>query len=268
MVGIYKITSPSGKIYIGQSVNIERRFTRYNSLDCVKQIRLYKSFIKHNVINHKFEIIEECELELLNERERYYQDLYDVISEKGLNCILTETNNLPRILHNNTKINNYKSLKRGEKHHYSKKVINIITLKIYNSLSECCVENNLNPKYMSKVLSGNCKNKTDFLYFKEDGNYYSKLKLKTKPKIKIKKSIEEIHENRSKAKIGYKNPMFGKKGILNKNSKKVMCTKTLKIWNSLNECCKELSLNSKYMSRYLNGSRNNKTTFIYLNNEQ
>lgn len=26
MIGIYKITSPSGKVYIGQSVNIKERF--------------------------------------------------------------------------------------------------------------------------------------------------------------------------------------------------------------------------------------------------
>jgi len=30
-IGIYKITSPTGKIYVGQSCNIERRFNTYNS---------------------------------------------------------------------------------------------------------------------------------------------------------------------------------------------------------------------------------------------
>ena len=29
MIGIYKITSPTGRIYIGQSVNIERRFKQH-----------------------------------------------------------------------------------------------------------------------------------------------------------------------------------------------------------------------------------------------
>jgi hypothetical protein len=32
IVGIYKITSPSGKVYIGQSINIERRIKEYKNL--------------------------------------------------------------------------------------------------------------------------------------------------------------------------------------------------------------------------------------------
>ena len=32
IVGIYKITNPKGKVYIGQSVDIERRFFRYRNI--------------------------------------------------------------------------------------------------------------------------------------------------------------------------------------------------------------------------------------------
>lgn len=32
MVGIYKITSPTNKIYIGQSKNIRKRFNNYQNL--------------------------------------------------------------------------------------------------------------------------------------------------------------------------------------------------------------------------------------------
>lgn len=92
MVGIYKISSPSNKVYIGQSVDIHYRFYRYKTLNCKGQIRLYNSLLKYGINNHIFEIIEECEIEELNDKERHYQDLYDVISEKGLNCILTTTN--------------------------------------------------------------------------------------------------------------------------------------------------------------------------------
>ncbi len=34
VVGIYKITSPSGKVYIGQSVDIEKRFKTYLRCSC------------------------------------------------------------------------------------------------------------------------------------------------------------------------------------------------------------------------------------------
>ena len=32
MIGIYKITSPIGRIYIGQSIDVERRFKNYYKL--------------------------------------------------------------------------------------------------------------------------------------------------------------------------------------------------------------------------------------------
>lgn len=104
MIGIYKITSPSGKIYIGQSVNIERRFKDYKNFRSGKnQIRLNNSFKKYGVINHIFEIIEECEFEELNNRERYWQETYNVINENGLNCLFVNTDELPKVHSSETK---------------------------------------------------------------------------------------------------------------------------------------------------------------------
>ena len=57
MVGIYKITSATDKIYIGQSWNINKRFREYKNLYCSKQLKIYNSIIKHGWKNHKFEII-------------------------------------------------------------------------------------------------------------------------------------------------------------------------------------------------------------------
>lgn len=93
MIGIYKITSPSNRIYIGQSINIEKRFIGYKRMYVKnnKQTKLHRSFLKYNVKNHVFEIIEECDIILLNERERYFQDYYNVLVN-GLNCNLTKTN--------------------------------------------------------------------------------------------------------------------------------------------------------------------------------
>ena len=91
MIGIYKITSPSKKVYIGQSWNIKKRFSRYKTMDCAHQVRLYNSFKKYGVDNHKFEILCQCSIEELNEMERFYQDAYCSINDKGLNCILTQS---------------------------------------------------------------------------------------------------------------------------------------------------------------------------------
>lgn len=37
--GIYKITSPSGRVYVGQSVDIERRFAEYRRNGSAKKQR-------------------------------------------------------------------------------------------------------------------------------------------------------------------------------------------------------------------------------------
>lgn len=89
MIGIYKVISPNGKIYIGQSVNIKRRWNqhKYQKLDTI----LSRSFKKYGVDNHTFEILCECEISELNEKERYYQDYYKAIGLNGLNSKLTQT---------------------------------------------------------------------------------------------------------------------------------------------------------------------------------
>lgn len=91
MIGIYKITSPTKKVYIGQSIDIEKRFKYYKRKSCKGQVILLRSFNKHGIDKHKFEIIEICEAHELNDKERYYQDLYSVLNGCGLNCILTKS---------------------------------------------------------------------------------------------------------------------------------------------------------------------------------
>lgn len=89
--GIYKISSPSGRVYVGQSVDLRARFAKYRLLHCDGQKRLYNSFIKYGVDQHSFEIIEYCSSSEMNIKERAYQDQYDVLGKRGLNCKLTPT---------------------------------------------------------------------------------------------------------------------------------------------------------------------------------
>lgn len=89
--GIYFIISPTGNVYVGQAVNILKRWKQYFRLDCKEQLALYNSFIKHGVHNHIFQIIEDCAFEDLDNKERFWQEFYNVLSPKGLNCRLTQT---------------------------------------------------------------------------------------------------------------------------------------------------------------------------------
>ena len=84
IVGIYKITSPSNKVYIGQSKNINSRIKTYEKLRCKGQTKLYNSLKKYGFKNHKIEIIEQCSIDKLNDLEIHYISLYDSCNT-GLN---------------------------------------------------------------------------------------------------------------------------------------------------------------------------------------
>lgn len=82
--GIYKITDKqNGKIYIGQSVNIEKRWTAHkNGLQNLTKID--SMIVQKGVNNFTFEIIEKCSREKLNEREIFWINHYNSF-HKGYN---------------------------------------------------------------------------------------------------------------------------------------------------------------------------------------
>ena len=96
MVGIYKITNPIGKIYIGQSVNIPERFKSYKYLK-QRSIgpKLFYSLNKYGFESHSFIILEQCQITELNDREVYWKLQYGSFLE-GLNCELYDNSTGPK----------------------------------------------------------------------------------------------------------------------------------------------------------------------------
>lgn len=92
-IGIYKWVSPSGRIYVGQSRNIDQRKDWYLSggIKNAPMPKLKRSFKKYGIENHIFDVIEYCTLEELNEREIYWGLFFNTLNE-GLNCKLGEQN--------------------------------------------------------------------------------------------------------------------------------------------------------------------------------
>jgi len=87
IIGVYKITNPKGRIYIGSSSNIRARFSSYKNLHCADQPKLYNSFVKYGIENHTFVIEKECEYDDLYKNEREIGEKYSVL-KYGLNCAL------------------------------------------------------------------------------------------------------------------------------------------------------------------------------------
>lgn len=84
--GIYKITSPSGNIYIGQSEDIIFRMSYYRHSIRMNQPRLCKSIRKYGFDSHSVEIIKTCTKEQLNYFEKYFIEYYDTFNtDHGMN---------------------------------------------------------------------------------------------------------------------------------------------------------------------------------------
>lgn len=228
IIGIYKIISPSGRIYIGQTRNFNKRLINYKYIkNIIKQRRLYVSFKKYGAENHKIEFIEECLFKDLNICERKWQDFYDVISKKGLNCVLTETDILPRVISDETRLKISKS--------------NTGKIRTQN------YKDNLSKYKKGKKLSENHKlNITKGLL---NRNYT--ISEETKKKIglgnKGKKHTVEQNINNSLLK-----------------SKKVINTETNEIFESATRCAEYYNYNKYTLTKWLNGNGKNKTNLKYL----
>ena len=83
MIGIYKITNKiNGKSYIGYSNNIERRFKEH----CYKNEQtIDKAIRKYGADSFAFEVLEECSLSELQEKEKYWISVYNTYYGYGYN---------------------------------------------------------------------------------------------------------------------------------------------------------------------------------------
>ena len=212
--GIYKITSPSNKIYIGQSRDINKRIQSYiKGYKLKAQPKLYNSINKYTWENHTFEIIEECEFNELNNRERYWQEYYNSI-EQGLNCFYTKTEEKP-LLFSKEMRNNMSKGQKGKISSIRKKVYQFNLqgnfIKDYISIKECAKILNINASGIGACCRGNIGKYKGF-YFSFD-NFFKKRKnllIKTVVSIDLETNQRKEYESLSELikDIGFKIDLY------------------------------------------------------------
>lgn len=89
LTGVYKITSPTNKVYIGQSIDLYRRQSQYERGNIGTQPHLYNSIKKHGWDAHKFEVIFkpfDTTPESLTKWEQFFMDFYRSEGVELMNC--------------------------------------------------------------------------------------------------------------------------------------------------------------------------------------
>jgi predicted GIY-YIG superfamily endonuclease len=138
-IGIYKIQNLlNGKIYIGQSVDIEKRWSTHKAElknNYHHNIHLQSAWNKYGENNFEFSIVEECIIDQLNQREIYWISQFNSF-ENGYNLTPgggnTEAFSKSVIQFDlaGNEISRYSSVSEAE----------TITGICYSQISECCLD--------------------------------------------------------------------------------------------------------------------------------
>lgn len=224
---IYKITSPSGKIYIGSTSkeNIESRWIDYKKMSCKSQRKLYNSFKKYGVDNHIFEIVSKCDINDMLNLEANYGKLFNVLGENGLNLRLPKKGDVYIGVSDETR----------ERIRLGKQNISLETRKKMSLV------------HKGKVISKAQRELQSFLMKGEKHPMYGK-----KNSEQTRKKISLNHADVS----GGNNP----------RAKKVICTETGKIWLCAKDAAIDLGVTYCSLKSWLLGIHKNKSTLIYMSN--
>lgn len=233
MIGIYKITSPSGKVYIGQSIDIEERKRKYASLRCKEQPRVYRSLLKYGFKAHTFEFIIECEESQLNNLERYYQELYQSVGKNGLNCMLTSDDNVAGRHSEETK-NKIRITSTGRKH--SQETIELL-------------------RKISKNREGNIEHLNNIRKLRKDYSQKLETRDKISSKLKGRKQSDEHRNKITASKIGKKRDPIKNAIRVKKLMKPIINIKTGEIYTSVKEASEKIGVKANTLYGALNAEK-------------
>jgi group I intron endonuclease len=280
MIGIYKITSPTNKIYIGQSINIENRVLKYKLNDCKNQKILYSSLKKYGFDNHNFEILCYCEISELNDKERYYQDLYSAIGLNGLNCKLTTCKDRSGLLSEETKRKISTSNKGrviSDKEKLRLKTLNVgrkasEETKMKMSLSKVGKQSAmLNKKHSKETKQKMSENNSRFWLNKNrDLETKKKISEKLKGNVLSEETKQKIKNNSPKFWLGKKlstehkqKLSLAKKNVKSNNLKIIIDISNGIFYSSVREAALIYNIKETTLCMQLKGHNKNKTNLRY-----
>jgi group I intron endonuclease len=139
---VYKITSPSNRVYVGSTINFDKRMYQYKNNCHKSQIKIYNSIKKYGWENHKVEIIWSGLIKDMLKNEAMLGLNFNVLDQNNLNLMLPRLGTMYNTVSQETRIkmsNAKKGQKMSETH---KKIISnvhtgkIVSLETRQKMSE------------------------------------------------------------------------------------------------------------------------------------
>jgi group I intron endonuclease len=187
--------------------------------------------MKYGVDNHVFEILEECSADSLNERERHWQDFYNVLGKEGLNCLLVSTESLQKVLSDEMKSRISNSL-TGFRH----------TDESKTKISKGLTGRPVSEETRRKISESN-----------KDKHRSPETARKISDALKGRKIPKEVLEKRSKTISGENNC----------KAKIIVNTQNGVFYGCIEEAAKCYGIKRSTLNNYLIGHRKNKTHLVY-----
>jgi group I intron endonuclease len=164
--GVYKITSPSGKVYIGQASNIHRRMNEHRS-DSKKIInKLYSSFKKYGFDSHSIEVLFLSDVQYERSKmEQFFINYYNSV-KTGLNLIdvIGPIGSFSGKKHSKEEVLRIKERMRGVTPTWAidkvrKKIFCGYLNKEFRSSTECAIALGVSQPLISMMANGKTTNK-------------------------------------------------------------------------------------------------------------
>lgn len=231
---IYKITSPSGRVYIGQSFDVNRRFYSHQYYSGQNKQIIQHSILKYGWENHTKEFLfeGECTPLLLNDLEYHFIRLYNTFNSKhGLN--LTSGG------------------RKGAMHSESTKA----------KISEITTGNKSRTGLIASQETRDRRSKSLFSLYKkqkEEGTFTKNFTPEGK------QSLSKAHKGNKYA-LGHKRDPETLKRLIETNSKPIYSDLLNKEWTSIAAAGRDLKCPPPNISAMLAGKRNNKYLVRYAN---
>ena len=202
---IYKLTFPSGKLYIGQTKNLEKRIKRHIRASRENINRpLYDAIRHYGENSFSVDVLEECTIQNVDEREVYYIKTFDTQVKNGYNLDGGGRSN--RLISDITR----KKLSDNAKQKYLLTGKTSTTGKKYTdeereNISKFLRGRKLSPEHIKKMSERN-KGELNPMYgvhrCGKDAPMYGK---------HLSKEQKKVISDRAKLRIGDKNSFYGKK---------------------------------------------------------